>query len=142
MLLGGLERSAKASPAPWKNFNGNQFHLMGFQSLPYKLMSSDTAMLSVPSWAGQQQRTQLRGSLGHPGMQETHSWLGIILIKKLKSQGQLMAGGRKGDIVATSSCHVEFWISPVLLNHKKFILRPFECSEMELHLTFSTKYEM
>lgn len=125
MLSGGLERSAKASPAPWKNFNGNQFDLMGFQSLPYKLMSSDTAMLSVPSWAGQQQRTQLRGCLGHPGMQETHSWLGIILIKKLKSQGQLMAGGRKGDIVATSSCHVEFWISPVLLNHKKLVVNNY-----------------
>lgn len=69
MLSGGLERSAKASPAPWKSFNGNQFHLMGFQSLPYELMSSDTAMLRVPSWAGQQQCTQLRGSLGHPGMQ-------------------------------------------------------------------------
>lgn len=122
MLSGGLERSAKASPAPWKSFNGNQFHLMGFQSLPYELMSSDTAMLRVPSWAGQQQCTLLRGSLGHPGMQETHRWLGIILIKKLKSQGLLMAGGIKGEILATSSCLMEFWISPVLLNPKKLLV--------------------
>lgn len=62
MLSGGLERSAKASPAPWKNFNGNQFHLMGFQSLPYKLMSSDTAMLSVPSWAGQHSAQRIPGT--------------------------------------------------------------------------------
>lgn len=122
MLSGRLERWAKASPSPWKKFNANQLHLMGFlMSLPSELMSSDTAMLRVPSWAGQQQCTQLRGSLGHPGMQETHTWLGIILIQKLKSQRLLKAGGRKGEILATSSCQMEFWISPVPLNHKKLL---------------------
>lgn len=48
MLSGGLERWAKASPAPWKNFNGNQFHLMGFQSLSYKLMSSQQSPVFPP----------------------------------------------------------------------------------------------
>lgn len=56
------------------------------------------------------------------GIKATHRWLGIISIQKLKSQGLLMAGGRKGEILAASGCQMEFWILLVALNHKKSLV--------------------
>jgi len=90
--------------------------------MPYKLVSSDTGMLSFPllgRTAAMSTAQEIPGALWDTDNTQVSQ---DIFVQKGQVPRTAHRWSEEGEILASPSSQMEFRISPVLLNHKKLLL--------------------